>query len=339
MYNLLRPLLFSLDAERAHWLTLRGADALHALGLARLLAPPVAPLPVRVFDLDFANPVGLAAGLDKNGEHVDALAALGFGFIEVGTVTPKPQPGNSRPRLFRLPAHDAIINRFGFNNDGVDALVANVDKARFTGPLGINIGKNKDTPNDDAVVDYTLCLQRVYARASYVTVNISSPNTQGLRDLQGEDALRRLINTLCDVRELLSVQHGARKPLLLKIAPDLDEAGLDAIADVLLASTIDGVIATNTTLDRNVVADDPLSGETGGLSGRPLRSRADAVLRGMARRLGEQMPLIGVGGIVEGVDATAKRDAGASLVQLYSGLVYRGPVLVRECVDAWRSTP
>lgn len=336
MYALARPLLFRLDAERAHDLSLRALDVAARLGATRLLTRRPAPLPVAVAGLEFRNPVGLAAGLDKDGAHVDALAALGFGFIEVGTTTPRPQPGNPRPRLFRLPRHRAILNRFGFNNAGVDQLVRNVERARFAGPLGINIGKNKDTPNERAVDDYLHCLERVHARADYVTVNISSPNTQGLRELQHAESLHALIGPLREAQERLGARDGRRKPLFLKIAPDLDEAGLDAIATVLLDLGIDGLICTNTTIDRDAIAGDPLAGEAGGLSGAPLRPRADAVLAAMATRLGGRVPLVGVGGILAGADARAKRAAGASLVQLYSGLVYRGPALVGETVEALR---
>ncbi|MBN8480040.1 MAG: quinone-dependent dihydroorotate dehydrogenase [Xanthomonadales bacterium] len=337
MYALARSLLFRLDAERAHALSLKAIEAAWRSGTNPLLALRPAALPVRAFGIDFTNPVGLAAGLDKNADHVDALAALGFGFIEVGTTTPRAQPGNPKPRMFRLPGHEAVINRLGFNNAGVDALVANAERARWTGVLGINIGKNKDTPNERAVDDYLYCLERAYARASYVTINISSPNTQGLRDLQGEDALRRLLGELGDARERLAGVHGARKPILLKIAPDLVEAELDAIADVLLASTIDGLICTNTTIARDAVAGAPHADEAGGLSGRPLFAASTRVLCGMHRRLGERLALVGVGGILCGADARAKIDAGARLVQFYTGMVYRGPGLVGECVESLRA--
>ncbi|HEY6940536.1 quinone-dependent dihydroorotate dehydrogenase [Dokdonella sp.] len=336
MYALARPFLFCLDAERAHDLGLAAIEGAWRTGTSALLASTPAPLPVDAFGLRFDNPVGLAAGLDKNGAHVDALAALGFGYIEVGTTTPRAQPGNPKPRMFRLPEHEAVINRLGFNNGGVDALVRNVERARYAGVLGINIGKNKDTPNERATDDYLHCLERVYARASYVTVNISSPNTQGLRDLQEEETLRRFIGTLRDAQERLGAKHGRRKPMLLKIAPDLAEAELDAIADVLRAARIDGVICTNTTIDRAAVAGHRLAREAGGLSGAPLFARSTAVLRGMHERLGDAVPLVGVGGIVRGADAAAKLDAGATLVQFYSGLVYRGPALVGECVEAIR---
>jgi len=336
LYEYLRPLLFALDAETAHRVTLYALDVAHRSELGHFIAKPPAELPVNAFGIDFPNPVGLAAGLDKNAEHLDALGALGFGFVEVGTVTPRPQVGNDKPRMFRLPRHEAIINRLGFNNAGVDALVRNVQASSYRGVLGINIGKNKDTPNERAVDDYLFCLERVYAHASYITVNISSPNTQGLRDLQEEATLRRFIGTLRETQERLGSQQGKRKPMLLKIAPDLGETELDAIAEVLLAAGVDGVICSNTTIDHSAVADDPQSTETGGLSGKPLFARSTAVLRGMHARLQGRVGLVGVGGILEGGDAAEKLDAGAALVQIYSGMVYRGPRLIGECVEEIR---
>jgi dihydroorotate dehydrogenase len=336
MYDFLRPLLFKLDPEVAHGLTLYGLGVAQRSGFAHWLAKPPADLPTTAFGITFPNPVGLAAGLDKNADHLDALATLGFGFIEVGTVTPLPQPGNDKPRMFRLAGHEAIINRLGFNNGGVEALVSNVQKAAYRGVLGINIGKNKDTPNERAVDDYLICLRRVYEHASYITVNISSPNTQGLRDLQEEATLRRFITTLREAQEQLGSQQGKRKPMLLKIAPDLAEAELDAIAEVLLDTGIDGLICTNTTIDHASVADDPQSAEMGGLSGKPLFDRATAVLAGMSKRVQGRIPLIGVGGILDGSNATEKVEAGAALVQIYSGLIYRGSQLVNECVDEMR---
>jgi dihydroorotate dehydrogenase len=338
LYALARPFLFCLDAERAHDLALASIEAAYRTGLNPLLAAKSKALPTHVFGLRFDNPVGLAAGLDKNGACVDALAALGFGFIEVGTTTPRPQPGNPKPRMFRLPEHEAVINRLGFNNGGVDALVRNVERARFGGVLGINIGKNKDTPNECSIDDYLFCLERVYACASYITVNISSPNTQGLRDLQEEETLKRFIGTLREAQERLGAKHGQRKPMLLKIAPDLAETELDGIADVLRVAKIDGVICTNTTIDRVSVAGHRHANEAGGLSGKPLFAKSTAVLSGMAKRFGGRIPLIGVGGIVSGDDAVAKHDAGASLVQFYSGMIYRGPALVGECVEAIRKS-
>ncbi|MCR6495881.1 quinone-dependent dihydroorotate dehydrogenase [Thermomonas sp. S9] len=337
MYALSRPFLFALDGERAHGAGLAALEAAYRCGLSPLLASPPRPLPTKAFGLTFPNPVGLAAGLDKNGAHVDALLALGFGFVEVGTVTPLPQPGNPRPRLFRLPAQQAVINRMGFNNEGVDVLVRNVERARRrSGLVGINIGKNKDTPNEDAAADYLLCLRRVYAVADYVAVNISSPNTAGLRELQEEQALRRLVGTLREEQEKLAAHHGRRVPLLVKIAPDLSENDIDAAGRVLGDLQVDGVIATNTTLAREGVEESPLAEQAGGLSGAPLMSRATTVLRMLRTRLRDDIPLVGVGGILHGADAATKQAAGAVLVQTYTGLVYRGPALIGECVDALR---
>lgn len=337
MYSLARPFLFGLDAERAHGLGLQALELAYRTGTTGLLAGSIAPMPTKLLGLTFPNPVGLAAGLDKNGAHIDALFALGFGFVEVGTVTPRPQPGNPKPRMFRLPEHQAIINRLGFNNEGVDALVRNVERARRKGGLlGINIGKNKDTSNDRAASDYLYCLERVYPLADYITINISSPNTAGLRELQEEQALRHLIGTLRDSQEELGAQHGKRVPMLVKVAPDLSDDDIDAVARVLADLSVDGVIATNTTVSRINVQQHPLAHETGGLSGAPLMGQSTTVLRRLRARLPDNIPLIGVGGILSGADAVAKMSAGASLVQCYSGLIYRGPELVRECVEAIR---
>ena len=329
LYPLLRPLLFLLDPETAHRLTLKTADL-----VGGLIGTQVASRPLRVMGLDFPNPVGLAAGLDKNAEHIDALAALGFGFIEAGTVTPRPQPGNPRPRLFRLPAADAIINRFGFNNVGIDAFLANVARARWRGVLGINIGKNFDTPMERAADDYVQCLERAYSAASYVTVNISSPNTKGLRGLQGKSELDALLRRIAQSRERLADKHGKRVPLALKIAPDLESAQIADIASAVRKHRLDAVIATNTSLTREGVEALPHASEQGGLSGAPIRARATAVLAALAKELGGEVPLIGAGGILRGADAAEKIAAGASLVQLYTGLIYRGPGLVAECADA-----
>jgi len=285
-----------------------------------------------VMDIDFPNAVGLAAGLDKDGAHIKALGELGFGFLEIGTVTPRPQPGNPKPRLFRLPNAEAIINRMGFNNRGVDNLVRNVKMSGYKGILGINIGKNKDTPNEQAVDDYLTCLEKVYARASYVTVNISSPNTQNLRELQKDEALDALLSAVKLRQSELAQQHGRYVPIALKIAPDLDEAQIAAIAALLMMHRIDAVIATNTTVARDAVASLPNAGETGGLSGKPVREASTRVVTTLARHLKNEVPIIGVGGILSATDAQEKIQAGASLVQLYSGLIYRGPQLVRECV-------
>jgi dihydroorotate dehydrogenase len=337
LYALARPFLFALDAEHAHDAGLRAIEAAYRTGLNPLLASRPAALPTRCFGIEFPNPVGLAAGLDKNGAHIDALAALGFGFIEIGTTTPRPQAGNPKPRMFRLPEHEAVINRLGFNNGGVDALIANVDRARFRGVLGINIGRNKDTPNEHAVDDYLHCLERVYALAHYVTVNISSPNTRGLRDLQEVETLKRFIGTLRERQQQLAAQHRRAVPMLLKIAPDLDEARLDGIAAVLREAGIEGAICTNTTIDRSAVAGHRHGGEAGGLSGRPLFAQSTRVLRGMSERLGDKVPLIGVGGVLSGSDAAAKIGAGATLVQFYTGMIFRGPALIGESVDAIRA--
>ncbi len=337
MYGLARPLLFALDAERAHGLGLASLEAAYRSGLNPLVGAAPKPLPTKALGLTFPNPVGLAAGLDKNGAHIDALLALGFGFVEVGTVTPRPQPGNPKPRMFRLPRHEAVINRLGFNNDGVDALVRNVERARRrNGLLGINIGKNKDTPNESAEDDYLHCLRKVYPLADYVTVNISSPNTAGLRELQEEQALRRLVSVLREAQEALAGVHGKRVPMLVKIAPDLSESDIDAAGRVLGDLQVDGVIATNTTIAREGVEGARHAEEVGGLSGAPLMAKSTSVLRMLRTRLPEAIPLVGVGGILHGADAATKQAAGATLVQLYTGLVYRGPALVGECVEALR---
>jgi dihydroorotate dehydrogenase len=333
MYNLLKPLLFCLDAERAHHLTLDSLQIVHRLGLSRLLPQPPACSARSVMGLNFPNPVGLAAGLDKNGAYIDALAALGFGFIEVGTVTPRPQPGNPQPRLFRIPEAEAIINRFGFNNQGVDALVENVKRAKYRGILGINIGKNFDTPNERAVDDYLTGLRKVYAHASYVTVNISSPNTKNLRQLQEKESLENLLAALKQEQAKLADQHGRYVPVVLKIAPDLAQEQVTEIADLLLQYRFDGVIATNTTLSREGVEGLAHATETGGLSGRPVRTKSTAVVKQLSLALKGELPIIGVGGILTAQDAEEKIQAGASLVQVYSGLIYRGPMLVKEACE------
>ncbi|MFC4160831.1 quinone-dependent dihydroorotate dehydrogenase [Chitinimonas lacunae] len=336
LYPLLRPLLFACEPETAHNLTLKSLDALHALGFGTVLGSREADKPVEVMGLRFPNPVGLAAGLDKNGEHIDALADLGFGFIEIGTVTPRPQPGNPKPRLFRLPGAQGIINRMGFNNQGLDALVKNVEAAQYQGVLGINIGKNFDTPIENAVDDYLTCLTRVYPLASYITVNISSPNTKNLRQLQQSDELERLLATLKDEQARLTVRHGRYAPLALKIAPDLEHEQIVEIGRLLLEYRFDAVIATNTTLSRVGVETLRHGNETGGLSGTPVRAKSTAVIRALSAVLGGKVPIIGVGGILEGQHAAEKIEAGASLVQLYSGLIYRGPALIGESIRAIR---
>jgi dihydroorotate dehydrogenase len=334
LYPLFRPLLFAADPELAHDVALGGLDAAARVGVAQLAAPRLPQAPVDAMGICFPNRVGLAAGLDKNAAHLAGLATLGFGFIEAGTVTPRAQPGNPRPRMFRVVEAQALINRLGFNNGGVDAFVANVDRSGYRGILGINIGKNFDTPNQRAADDYVACLRAVHARASYVTINVSSPNTQGLRDLQGATALSRLLGRMVAARDELAQTHGRRVPLAVKIAPDLDDAAVAEIARLLVRHRIDGVIATNTTLARDGVDGLRHATETGGLSGAPLRERSTALLRVLAKALDGALPIIGVGGILAGDDAKAKIDAGAKLVQLYTGLIYRGPDLVAECVRA-----
>ena len=336
MFSLLRQALFQLDPETAHHLMLNSLKNPCVSGLGSFLATPPAADPRMVMGLNFPNPVGLAAGLDKNGECIDGLAALGFGFIEIGTITPLPQPGNPKPRLFRLPEAQGIINRMGFNNDGVDALIENVKRASFKGILGINIGKNAATPIEKAADDYLTCLRKVYAHASYVTINISSPNTKNLRQLQGGDELDALLAQLKAEQQKLADTHGKYVPLVLKIAPDLDAEQIRQIAALLMHHRIDGVIATNTTLSREGVEHLPHGNETGGLSGAPVRAKSTAVIRALAAELQGALPIIGAGGILGGADAVEKMQAGASLVQFYSGLIYRGPALVTECAAAIR---
>jgi dihydroorotate dehydrogenase len=339
LYPLFRPLLFSLDPETAHDVTFGGLDVAAKLGVARLAISRVPDDPVEIMGLRFPNRVGVAAGLDKNAAHIDGLAALGFGHVECGTVTPRAQPGNPKPRLFRLQQAQALINRMGFNNEGLEAFVANAARARYRGVLGLNIGKNFDTPIDRAADDYLACLRGCYARASYVTVNVSSPNTKGLRDLQHESALGKLVTKLKAEQSKLAEQHGKYTPIALKIAPDLDSPSIDRIAKLLVKHRVDAVIATNTTLARDAVKGMPHADESGGLSGRPLRERATQVVRRLAKALDDALPIIGVGGILSGEDAKEKLDAGAALVQLYTGLVYRGPDLVAECVRATSRQP
>jgi dihydroorotate dehydrogenase len=340
LYSLARPLLFSMDAEAAHHFTLPALKRLSSLGLTRAMVRRPADDPRSVMGLTFRNPVGLAAGLDKDGAFIDALDELGFGSIEVGTVTPRAQAGNPKPRMFRLPAAQGIINRMGFNNGGVDAFVANVQASRFyqekAGILGLNIGKNADTPIERAVDDYLLCLQKVYPYASYVTVNISSPNTKNLRQLQGGSELDGLLATLKDAQLRLADQHKRYVPVALKIAPDMDGDQVKNIADALLRHKMDGVIATNTTLSRTAVEGMPHGTEAGGLSGAPVFELSNTVIRLLKAELGDALPIIGVGGIMRGADAKAKIEAGAQLVQLYSGLIYAGPALVRDCAAALR---
>ena len=332
MYALLRPLLFKLDAEQAHHFTLDGLARAYRLGLLQKVAHHTCP--TTLMGLSLPNPIGLAAGLDKNGQYIDALAALGFGFIEIGTVTPKAQAGNPKPRLFRVPEHQAVINRMGFNNQGIDAMIQNIEKSRFNGILGINIGKNATTPIENAADDYLICLEKAYAHASYITVNISSPNTQNLRALQGSDELSALLSALKNKQAHLAAAHGRYVPLAVKIAPDLNEQQVADIAHAAMQTEIDGIIATNTTIDKSALGHHPLAGEQGGLSGAPVREASNRVLKQLLAELEGRLPVIGVGGILSGADAAAKLHMGAAAVQVYSGLIYRGPALVKECLRA-----
>ena len=334
LYQLATPLLFKLDAEFAHDITLKSLKWLEKSGALGLYPKAPSCAPREVMGLTFPNPVGLAAGLDKNGAVIDGMAALGFGFIEVGTVTPRPQPGNAKPRLFRVKEADGIINRFGFNNLGVDNLVENIKAAKYRGILGINIGKNFDTPNERAVDDYLICMQSVYAYASYITVNISSPNTKNLRDLQQREILSSLLTCLKSAQTKLAEKHGKYVPITLKIAPDLDEIQVIEIANLLMQHQIDGVVATNTTLAREMVKGVKNSTETGGLSGAPVRNQSTIVIQQLSKQLQSALPIIGVGGILSGADAVKKIAAGASLVQVYSGLIYKGPALVHDICKA-----
>ena len=331
LYSLARPLVFSLAPERAHELTLSLLKSTHKMGLMRQNVPEK---PVICMGIQFPNPVGLAAGLDKNGAYIDALADLGFGFIEIGTITPRPQAGNPHPRLFRLPKAKAIINRMGFNNDGVDKLIENVKASKFKGILGINIGKNADTPVENAVDDYLICLEKVYNYASYITVNISSPNTKNLRSLQSGDALTELLSTLKKRQLELAEENSHYVPLVLKVAPDLEAEDVQFISKQLIEFKIDGLIVTNTTLSREGVEGLPFAEEAGGLSGAPVFEKSTACLAAFSKALNGEIPLIGVGGILSGEQAVAKREAGASLVQVYSGLIYTGPDLIKDCINA-----
>lgn len=332
LYRALRPLLFALDPETAHTLSMGGLDALHALGLARALAGKLPRIPVRALGLEFPNPLGLAAGLDKHGDHIDALGDLGFGFIEIGGVTPRPQPGNPRPRVFRLPEAEAIINRLGFNSLGLDHLVARLEARRSKVILGVNLGKNLDTPIERAADDYIACLRGVYAHADFATVNVSSPNTANLRSLQSADELDSVLAAVAAERERLALEHGRRLPLAVKVAPDLDDAAIEAIADRVIARGMDALIATNTTTGREGIGHLSASSQAGGLSGAPLRAKSTAVIRKFARALGGRVVLIGCGGISSVAHAQEKLDAGAALLQLYAALVYRGPGLPGEIV-------
>lgn len=329
-YTLVKPLLFQFDAERAHDITLKSLKWAEKSGLLHLYPNAPKSISRQLMGIDFPNAVGLAAGLDKNGAVIDGMSALGFGFIEIGTVTPRPQPGNPKPRLFRVTEANGIINRFGFNNLGVDNLIENVKGAKYKGVLGINIGKNFDTPNERAVDDYLLCMQKVYAHAHYITVNISSPNTKNLRDLQEKEALSSLLSSLKLEQSKLAEKHGKYVPITLKIAPDLNHEQVVEIANLLMQHQIDGVIATNTTLSRDTVKGMHNAEETGGLSGLPVKQQSTIVIGQLSKQLQGSLPIIGVGGILSGADAAEKIVAGASLVQVYSGLIYKGPTLVRD---------
>ncbi|SET04319.1 dihydroorotate oxidase A [Nitrosomonas marina] len=332
LYSILRPLLFQLEPETAHHVTLNAINTAFRFGL--LKRPTINCQEQHVMGITFPNPVGLAAGLDKNGEYLDALAELGFGFLEIGTVTPRPQPGNPAPRIFRIPQARAIINRLGFNNHGVDRLIENVIHSNYSGVLGINIGKNYDTPIDKAIEDYRICLSKVYCYASYVTINISSPNTQNLRQLQAKDALDQLLSALKSEQLSLSQSHGKYTPLVVKIAPDLEKPDIATIAQLLVKHHIDGVIATNTTLSRQGIDHLSISQEAGGLSGAPLTEKATAIVAQLRHCLEDSIPIIGVGGIMSPQNAKEKIAAGASLVQVYSGLIYQGPSLISHVAQA-----
>ena len=339
LYPMLRGVLFRLDAETAHHLTIDGLRVASALGWDRLLEDASAPAqqPVQAMGLTFPNRLGLAAGLDKAGVAIDGFGAMGFGHVEVGTITPRPQPGNPRPRLWRIVDKEAIVNRMGFNNPGLHAALANISTRRWPGIVGFNIGKNFDTPNEAAIADYRTCLAGAYAHVDYVTVNISSPNTKGLRDLQQEDAIRALMRALKQDQGELAARHGKYTPIAVKIAPDLDPDALKAIAAISLEEKIDGLIATNTTIGREGVEHSPIAREAGGLSGAPVREKSTAILRALRAEVGPDFPLIGVGGIFSGTDALAKLEAGATLIQIYTGLIYRGPAMVREILAALAS--
>ena len=336
MYPWVRSVLFQLDAEVAHHTSLAGLRSAEKSGLLKLVMPPAEfTSPVEVMGLHFPNRVGLAAGLDKEGNTIDALGRLGFGFVEIGTITPRPQAGNPKPRLFRLIPQEAIINRMGFNNPGIEAGVENVKLSRdYNGVIGFNIGKNKDTPNENAADDYLACLREAYGVADYIAVNLSSPNTPGLRDLQGAEASARLLETLKKEQEKLAAEYGKHVPLLFKVAPDLEELQIKDLSEVFLKGGLDGLIATNTTLDRAAVAGHPRAGEAGGLSGKPVKTKSTEVLRAFSSHLGKNIPIIGVGGISSVEDAVEKIAAGASLIQIYTSFIYQGPKLVRDLARA-----
>jgi dihydroorotate dehydrogenase len=337
LYSLIKPFLFRMDAERAHQFTLSALDKAHNLGMSSLMSGPRVDDPVEVMGIRFPNRVGLAAGLDKNGEHIHGLAAMGFGSVEIGTVTPRPQDGNPKPRLFRVVEAQGIINRMGFNNKGVDYLLDQVKQANYQGVLGINIGKNFDTPIEKAVEDYLICLNKVYAYADYITINISSPNTKNLRQLQEGDELKQLLSQLKDRQAELHAEQGKYVPLVVKIAPDLDDEQIVHIADLLKSNNIDGVIATNTTIGREGVEGMANGDEGGGLSGAPLTLKSTELVRKLKTALGDSLPIIAAGGIMNAEQAKAKLAAGATLVQVYSGLIYKGPKLVSDVAQGLKT--
>ncbi|KZY47306.1 MULTISPECIES: quinone-dependent dihydroorotate dehydrogenase [unclassified Oleiphilus] len=336
-YSLLRNLLFTLPPETAHELSLDWMSAFNRLGLISPFLPDVVSDPVEVMGVQFPNRVGLAAGLDKNADHIDALGRMGFGFVEVGTITPRPQPGNPKPRLFRLKENQAIINRMGFNNEGVEHLLQQVAASQYKNPIGINIGKNFDTAVEDANSDYIKCLNAVYSRATYITVNVSSPNTPGLRTLQFGESLNSLLDAIKEEQAKLAEKHGRYVPIAIKIAPDMTNEELVMVAQSLKARELDGVIAGNTTLAREAVQGYPHAHEAGGLSGAPLTTRSTEVISQLKAELGESLPIIGVGGVMCGQDAVDKINAGASLVQIYTGFIYKGPALIRDAALAIKS--
>ena len=344
-YALARPFLFGLDPETAHELTMASLARTQGTPLSAAYCSSKVSDPIELAGLKFPNRVGLAAGLDKNARCIDGLTAMGFGFVEVGTVTPKAQPGNPKPRMFRLPEANALINRLGFNNDGLDAFLANVQKSKLRKQgaknallLGLNIGKNAATPIENAVDDYLICLNGVYPHADYVTVNISSPNTKNLRALQSDEALDALLGRIADRRETLAAQHGKRVPIFVKIAPDLDDAQIDVIAATLKRHAMDGVVATNTTLSRDAVKGLRHAEETGGLSGAPVLAASNRVIGQLRAALGKGFPIIGVGGVMSGLDAVSKIKAGADVVQIYTGLIYKGPALVAEAANSIKNS-
>lgn len=338
MYSLIRKALFLTDPETAHGLALEGLRLGHGVGATQLLCKEY-DRPVTVMGLQFPNPVGMAAGMDKNGDYIDALGSLGFGFIEIGTTTPRPQPGNPKPRIFRLESANAMINRLGFNNKGVDYLVKQARKRRFKGILGINIGKNFDTPNDKAIDDYRICLEKVYPFADYITINISSPNTKGLRDLQDAEQFGYLLGSLNELRNQLADEHQQHKPLVVKVAPDLDDRQIPVMADIVSKNQFEGLIATNTTISREAVKGMKHATEQGGLSGAPLKAQSDHVLAAFRAVLPPEIAVIGTGGITCGEDAADKIRLGADLVQFYTGFVYKGPELVTDCIKAIAKQP